>query len=218
VGAAPQAFQTAHIRRNCTSWWIRTNRINETDKGDNAASQPVLGPDLAITAAEAQPDLGDQVLLHAQVRNRGASSTQTTTLAYHWPNLASSAQMTATVPPLAVGAAVTLTLPWHFGDLAAGAHLLVADVNGGDFPELNLTNNVVTVTLGVQPDLAISPNDLVVGDVRRTLVPITLTVHNLGVITATDVLVGSTMAGKWTPVRRSSPAPSRCWGQAPRPC
>lgn len=166
------------------------NRISEADKRDNVASQTVLGPDLAITAAEAQPDLGDQVLLHTQVRNLGASSTHTTTLAYHWPDLASSAQMTATVPPLSVGEAVTLTLPWHFGDLAAGDHLLVADVNKGDFPELNLTNNVVTVTLGVQPDLAISPNDLVVGDVGRAPVPITLTVHNLGVITATNVLVG----------------------------
>lgn len=166
------------------------NAINESTKADNTAHRQAFGPDLAITAAQALTTQGSQALLQAQVRNVGASSTATTTLSYSWPDAPDTALVTATIPALSIGQAITLTAPWQFEHETEGGYPLVASANQGDFPELDVTNNVYSLTLSVRPDLVISPYTLDIGDLSSAQTPITLTVRNLGVITATDVLVG----------------------------
>ncbi len=164
--------------------------VTESDEADNTATLAAFGPDLEVVSAGVDYWGGNDVGLVTLVRNVGTSDAPTTTLAFYRDALTGTLAVTDTVPMLAAGQTVTRTTPWNSGPLSAGDYPLVAVVNQGQFSETWTANNVFTFTLDVRPDLMVSPYYLWTSSPTGTTVLVTATVYNLGVITATDAVVG----------------------------
>ena len=164
--------------------------IAESNEADNTAMLAAFGPDLEIASAGVDYWGGSDVGLVTLVRNVGTNDASTTTLAFYRDALTGTLAVTDTLPLLAAGQAVTLTTPWNFGPLSTGAYPLVAVVNRGEFTETFTANNAFTFTLDVRPDLMVSPYYLWTSSPTGTTVLVTATVYSIGVITATDIVVG----------------------------
>ncbi|MFN8467527.1 MAG: CARDB domain-containing protein [Caldilineaceae bacterium] len=172
------------------------NIVAESNENDNRVSRRAFGPDLAITAAEAEFAIGDYLNLAAVIENVGTSSTPTTTLNFRQNTVAASVAAggsvaaTITVPPLAAGEVYTDSAVWEQGQLLAGAYPLVASVNEGDFEELDLLDNVADLTFNSGPDIMISPYAVETGNMLAASVPVTVEVANLGNLGANNVVIG----------------------------
>ena len=167
-----------------------SDAIAEVDETDNIASLAAFGPDLEIAGVAVEYWGGNDVGLRALIRNAGTSAAPRSTLAFYRDALTGTLAVTDVVPALTAGQSVTMTTPWDHGPLAAGTWPLVAAVNQGDFAETFITNNALTFALGVWPDLLVSPYYLWTTSPTATTVLVTATVHNVGAIAATDVMVG----------------------------
>ena len=164
--------------------------IDESNTADNTASVHAFGPHLSIMAAQALVTHGHDVLLQATVANLGESTAAATVIAFHRDTVTGTVLVTSSIPALGPGATVDVTEPWQFGDLAAGSYPLQA-VLGMDVS----ATETYPFTLDVYPDLALSPYDVQAGNMLVGPFPITATLRNLGVVTATDVVVGFYDAG-----------------------
>jgi hypothetical protein len=98
--------------------------------------------------------------------------------------------VTDTVPALAAGGAITLTTPWNFGSLPPGDYGLAAAVNQAqaDFAETLTDNNSTSLSLGVQPDLAVSPLYFWADRLPDGRLAITGTIYNFGSVPAANVV------------------------------
>lgn len=166
------------------------NIVAESDETDNRVSRRAFGPDLALTAAEAQFAIGDYLYLAAVIENVGTSSTPTTTLNFHQDTAGGSVAAAITVPPLAADGIYTDSTVWEQGRLLTGTYPLVASVNEGDFEELDLADNAADLTFNSGPDIMISPYAVTVGNLLAATVPITIEVANLGNMPAAGIVIG----------------------------
>jgi PKD repeat protein len=165
------------------------NAISEVNESDNTTNLEAFGPDLEISDAGVDYWGGKDVGLKTAIRNLGASAAPTSTVGFYRDALTGTLIATDTVPTLAAGEGVTLTTPWNFGALSEGVYPLVAIVNRDDFTETVAINNVYTFTLDVRSDLMVNPNYLWTTPLTATEHHITVTVFNVGPVTATDVSV-----------------------------
>lgn len=165
------------------------NQIPEDNETDNQAAIRAFGPDLAIIETYAEPYRLDYVFLNTVIQNIGASTTPSTTLAYHQATLTGAVQSSTEAPPLAAGATFTTTTVWEHPTAPAGVYDLMTVVNEHDFEELDTTNNAAPLAYGVGPDLALSPYGIETGSFSAATVPVTITITNLGSVAAEDVAV-----------------------------
>jgi uncharacterized repeat protein (TIGR01451 family) len=164
--------------------------ITEGDETDNTATLLAMGPDLAIAGATVDYWGGTDVSLRTSVQNLGTRVSPSATLAIYREGLTGTLVLTTGVAPLDVGQAFTPTLPWNFAGLSAGEHTLVAIVNQNSLSETFTANNILTFSLDVRCDIAVSPLYVWADEPTAGSVPVTVTVFNFGPITATDVVVG----------------------------
>ena len=164
-----------------------TGQIAEVDESDNRGHLRALGPDLEIVETWADPDVRGNTFLVAAVRNQGTTTTPPTAVQFHRDTITGTVVTTATVPAISPSGVYTAAVLWDHSLLPTGDVRLLVTVNEGDFEELNRANNASQLPVAVGPDLALSPYALQVGDLAAASVPVTLTLRNIGAVTATDI-------------------------------
>ncbi|OQY20004.1 MAG: hypothetical protein B6I34_08990, partial [Anaerolineaceae bacterium 4572_32.1] len=162
------------------------NAVSETNEANNQATIGAVLPDLAVDwVVGLHP--GEDVLA-AMLTNRGYSTVTVPFAVAFRASDALTGTLLGTVTvtdTVGVGAAVTVSLPITDPVALSGAGNLfwvVVDA-GGAIVEGDETNNVDFAALNALPDLTVSPYDI------RGLEPVSVTVRNIGVITATGVAV-----------------------------
>lgn len=161
--------------------------VNESDEYNNARTLRASLPDLIVDWV--QSDWSSAVLtVMAGMRNVGGSrpSRGSLTVRLRTDDPSSGTQLyTDTISSLEPGEITTVTIPLDVpSDHLTGAHTgwVLIDPDD-DVTEADETNNAAVTALNVLPDLALTPADVQAGS------SLTITVHNSGVVTATDALV-----------------------------
>jgi len=161
------------------------NTLAEGDETNNITSHLTVQPDLAVGWAHSNHSTA-ALTLTAVVANSGVTSAEgpfTVTFRAADPvtgTLLGAVEVTPTVP---AGGAVTVTLALTDPAVLVGLGDLfwtVADA-GGAIPEADEANNAGYGALGALPDLTLTALDIVGAG------PVVVTVHNTGVVTASDI-------------------------------
>ncbi len=165
--------------------------VVETQEANNAAARLVqVGGDLVVSAitAPAKAAAGGSVVVTDTVRNSGAGAIAASVTRFY---LSSNALLDAadallaggrSVPALAAGASstgsATLVLP---SELAAGTWYVIAKADGdGTVTETLETNNTLSRSLTVGPDLVVSAMSVPYNVRAGTSIPVSDTVLNQG--------------------------------------
>ncbi len=161
--------------------------IPESDEENNRISLPAVLPDLEVEWARTDWR-GDAITITASVRNAGVSGVATPFIvALRADDPLDGAELAAETvsAPLLPGESLALELTLATPAAAlTGTHTawVVADA-GEAVAEADETNNTAFSALNINPDLTLTAADMAGNG------PVMITVHNTGLITATDVLV-----------------------------
>ncbi len=165
------------------------NEIVEADETNNIASLAAFGPNLAVVWGRVDYH-GTEAGLNVRVENVGTAPSLVTTLVFHGDGLSGPQIADLSLPAINAGASISLTADYDFSALPSGSYSIATVANPGGFPELDLDNNVLTMTLDALPDLMIGPYDLWTTPLTETQVVISATVFNLSPVEADPVTVG----------------------------
>ena len=163
------------------------NDIAEGDETNNVAMLATVQPDLVVAWAHSAHSTA-ALTLTAVVANAGVTTVQGPfAVAFRAADpltgtLLGTVELT---PTLAAGAEVTVTLVLTepAGLAGVGNRFWAVADEGGAIPEAEEGNNAGYGALGILPDLALDAYDIA-GEG-----PVVVTVHNTGVVTASDITV-----------------------------
>ncbi|MFN8467526.1 MAG: hypothetical protein U0X20_18345 [Caldilineaceae bacterium] len=155
---------------------------------DPQASAQAFGPDWVLTSAVVLPDQAGVALLRATIQNMGTQASPLSALRIFRDDVNNPPLVEVPLPILQPGETYTVTEPWHVGVASPQSMQLIVQV-GNPAEELDTADSMAALQLPVGPDLALTPFNIDPGDLGEHQVPITVTVYNLGPVTAGDVEV-----------------------------
>jgi len=178
----------SYVKKNMT---IVNNTIEEGKSNLYYLIHPIM-PDVTLDPADitfsndtAFP--GDQITINATIRNTGDLQANSVDIAFfdglNGPQIGTS----QTIPLLLAGQNATVSIVWNIPALQQSHDVYVKIDTNNDITETNESNNVAFKST-VLPDIKINKSDITYYYKQKSLM-INTTVHNLGVIPASNISV-----------------------------
>jgi hypothetical protein len=160
--------------------------LDETDETNNTITLTTMLPDLAVDVLYTEVDNGS-LAITARLNNTGVLAAGAFTATLRALDAATGIPLALLKAPQGLGAGNQLTLTAVLTDTTgwpAGADVLWITVDAGDtIVEADETNNTASAALPFLPDLTLTAADITGNG------PLYVTVHNLGLVDAADVVV-----------------------------
>ncbi len=187
------------------------NAIPESDETNNRVARQTVLPDLHVAWAHATWNSA-AITVTAHVHNQGVSAAAapfTVTLRLADPYTGTLLAQTPVSAPLLPDAGVTAVFTLDPAAIPPGAHTAWVVVDAENIMlEADETNNTAFTALAVAPDLTLSAADIARDD------PVRITLHNTGIVTATEVLITVRAGGIAGPLLDSHRLPNLAGGSA----
>jgi hypothetical protein len=176
------------------TFFVTTRRsVNAATQGaqniqDPQASVRAFGPDWMLASAVVLPDQAGVALLRGTVQNMGTQASPLSALRIFEDDINNPPLVEMPLPVLQPGETYTVTEPWHVAVASPRSLQLIVQV-GNPADELDAADSMAARQLPIGPDLVLTPFNIDPGDLGAGQVPVTVTVFNLGPVTAGEVEV-----------------------------
>ncbi len=160
------------------------NEVAESNEQNNQAMRTAVLPDLVVAYGYATLADAQTILLTARISNTGGVVANNVAVEFRQGYITGTVIATRTLGILGAGQAQDVTVVWNLSSTLPATHMIWVVVDPANaIAEGDEDNNVGVFWADMLPDLTLAPSDIQGGSA------VTITVHNNGLITATNVVV-----------------------------
>ncbi len=163
-----------------------SDQVAESDEGNNQATRAAVLPDLTVAYGYAVYAEGRGITLTAHISNTGVYTATGAQVAFRQEAITGTLIGQPALAPLSPGQAETVSLFWPLTSTVPISPIIwiLADPTDA-LLEADEGNNLGFLWADILPDLTLAATDIAGSG------PVTITVHNQGYVTATDVVVAA---------------------------